>query len=137
MIFIFGDSFVLNFSRPNDSFFTFMGPLTMLRYLIWEPYKFCLLKGLVVALLLAILGLFLYSMPVSSLITYPFDLKHYKRFIFLLTCSNCDIIHVCIYVLLIDVTLFIAWKCMCFQSTVTALLSGSRKYGWIFWFRED
>ena len=54
-------------SRPNDSFFTFMGPLTMLRYLIWEPYKWLLLKALVVALLLLILGLFLYSMPVCLL----------------------------------------------------------------------
>lgn len=50
-------------NRPNDSFFQLMGPLTMLRYLIWEPYKFCLLKGLVVALLLLIMALFLYSMP--------------------------------------------------------------------------
>ncbi|XP_066918163.1 otoferlin-like [Clytia hemisphaerica] len=50
-------------NRPNDGFFTFMGPLTMLRYLIWEPYKWVLLKILVVAWLLMILGLFLYSMP--------------------------------------------------------------------------
>jgi len=50
-------------NRPNDSFFTFMGPLTMLRYLIWEPYKFCMLKALVVSLLIMILALFLYSMP--------------------------------------------------------------------------
>ena len=59
-------------SRPNDGFFTFMGPLTMLRYLIWEPYKWVMLKILVVALLLLILGLFLYSMPVSYGYTFVF-----------------------------------------------------------------
>lgn len=50
-------------NRPNDSFFQVMGPLTMLRYLIWEPYKFVLLKLLVVAMLMMVLILFLYSMP--------------------------------------------------------------------------
>ncbi|XP_047127073.1 otoferlin isoform X2 [Hydra vulgaris] len=50
-------------NRPNDSFFTLMGPLTMLRYMIWEPYKFVILKLLVVAILVALLALFFYSMP--------------------------------------------------------------------------
>lgn len=50
-------------NRPNDSFFSFMGPLTMLRYLIWEPYKWLIMKLMVISLLLMILGLFLYSMP--------------------------------------------------------------------------
>ena len=50
-------------NRPNDSFFSFMGPLTMLRFLIWEPYKFCFLKMILCALLMLLLALFLYSMP--------------------------------------------------------------------------
>ena len=37
--------------------------IVIYRYMIWEPYKFCLLKGLVCGLLLLVMALFLYSMP--------------------------------------------------------------------------
>ena len=57
-------TFIL-FSRPDTSFTWFMNPFKSLRYMIWEQYKFCLLKSLVVAMLIALMALFFYSMPVS------------------------------------------------------------------------
>jgi len=49
-----------------------MNPFKSLRYMIWEQYKFCLLKFLVVAMLIALMALFFYSMPVC------FYLKRFK-----------------------------------------------------------
>ncbi|XP_065062327.1 otoferlin-like isoform X2 [Rhopilema esculentum] len=50
-------------NRPDTSFTWFMNPFKSLRYMIWEQYKFCLLKFLVIGLLIALMGLFFYSMP--------------------------------------------------------------------------
>ncbi|XP_066930260.1 otoferlin-like isoform X4 [Clytia hemisphaerica] len=50
-------------NRPDTSFTWFMNPFKSLRYMIWEQYKFCLLKFLVVAMLIALMALFFYSMP--------------------------------------------------------------------------
>lgn len=44
----------------------FMNPLKLLRMLLWDPYKWCYLKALIIMLLLALLGLFFYSMPVGA-----------------------------------------------------------------------
>ncbi|XP_047135991.1 otoferlin isoform X1 [Hydra vulgaris] len=50
-------------NRPDTSFTWFMNPFKSLRYMIWEQYKFCLLKFLVVAMLMGLMILFFYSMP--------------------------------------------------------------------------
>eukprot|EP00794_Sanderia_malayensis_P004873 gene4873-5512_t len=50
-------------NRPSDSMSLFMSPLKMLKYFLWDSYKWVLLKFLVVFLLLALMGLFFYSMP--------------------------------------------------------------------------
>jgi len=50
-------------NRPDTSFTWFMNPFKSLRYMIWEQYKFCLLKFLVVGMLIALMVLFFYSMP--------------------------------------------------------------------------
>ena len=56
---------MLLFSRPDTSFVWFMNPLKSLRYMLWNNYKMCIVKFLVIFLLLALMGLFFYSMPVS------------------------------------------------------------------------
>ncbi|CAB4009721.1 otoferlin-like isoform X1 [Paramuricea clavata] len=50
-------------NRPDTSFVWFMNPLKSLRYMLWNNYKMCIVKFLVIFLLLALMGLFFYSMP--------------------------------------------------------------------------
>ncbi|KAJ8355679.1 hypothetical protein SKAU_G00184730 [Synaphobranchus kaupii] len=50
-------------NRPDTSFIWFMNPLKSIRYFIWHNYRWLILKILVVALVLLLLGLFLYSVP--------------------------------------------------------------------------
>ena len=46
-----------------------MNPFKSLKYLLWNNYKMCLIKFLVIGLLVALMGLFFYSMPVRA----PFE----------------------------------------------------------------
>ncbi|KAL7873041.1 hypothetical protein AOLI_G00121120 [Acnodon oligacanthus] len=50
-------------NRPDTTFLWFISPLKAIRYLICNNYKWLIIKIVVVLLLLAMLGLFLYSMP--------------------------------------------------------------------------
>ncbi|KAM8847475.1 otoferlin isoform 6-T6 [Synchiropus picturatus] len=50
-------------NRPDTSLMWFLGPLKSLRYFIWHNYRWLILKLLGLALLLVMLGLFLYSFP--------------------------------------------------------------------------
>ena len=43
-----------------------MNPFKSLKYLLWNNYKMCLIKFLVIGLLVALMGLFFYSMPVRA-----------------------------------------------------------------------
>jgi len=45
-----------------------MNPLKALRYFLWEQYKVCFAKFVILAVIGAIMGLFFYSMPVSLLL---------------------------------------------------------------------
>ena len=47
-----------------------MNPFKSLKYLLWNNYKMCLIKFLVIGLLVALMGLFFYSMPVRALFEY-------------------------------------------------------------------
>ena len=57
-------------SRPDSTFTWFMNPFKSLKYLLWNNYKMCLIKFLVIGLLVALMGLFFYSMPVRALLKY-------------------------------------------------------------------
>ena len=48
-------------NRPSR--FQFLGPLTMLRWMIWEPCKWNLAKCLCCLLIILFCGLFLYTSP--------------------------------------------------------------------------
>ncbi|MCJ8736710.1 hypothetical protein PDJAM_G00015680 [Pangasius djambal] len=50
-------------NRPDTTFLWFISPLKAIRYLICNNYKWLIIKIVVALLLLAMLGLFLYSMP--------------------------------------------------------------------------
>ncbi|XP_031569345.1 otoferlin-like [Actinia tenebrosa] len=50
-------------NRPDATFMWMMNPLKSLKYMLWNNYKMCLLKFLVIGLLVALMGLFFYSMP--------------------------------------------------------------------------
>ncbi|XP_053105918.1 otoferlin isoform X15 [Hemicordylus capensis] len=50
-------------NRPDTSFIWFLNPLKSIRYFIWHTYRWLLLKVLLLALLLLMVGLFFYSMP--------------------------------------------------------------------------
>ncbi|XP_029452108.1 otoferlin isoform X2 [Rhinatrema bivittatum] len=50
-------------NRPDTSFIWFLNPLKSIRYFIWHTYRWLILKVLLLALLLLMVGLFLYSMP--------------------------------------------------------------------------
>ncbi|KAL7862243.1 hypothetical protein SRHO_G00136840 [Serrasalmus rhombeus] len=50
-------------NRPDTTFLWFISPLKAIRYLICNNYKWLIIKLVVVLLLLAMLGLFIYSMP--------------------------------------------------------------------------
>uniref|UniRef100_A0A9J7ZYJ4 Otoferlin b n=1 Tax=Cyprinus carpio carpio TaxID=630221 RepID=A0A9J7ZYJ4_CYPCA len=50
-------------NRPDITFLWFLSPLKAVRHLICNQYKWLVIKIVVVLLLLAMLGLFLYSMP--------------------------------------------------------------------------
>uniref|UniRef100_A0A8C9S2Z7 Otoferlin n=1 Tax=Scleropages formosus TaxID=113540 RepID=A0A8C9S2Z7_SCLFO len=50
-------------NRPDMSFVWFMNPLKSIRYFLWHNYRWLILKALSLALLLLLLGLFLYSIP--------------------------------------------------------------------------
>ena len=63
-------------SRPDSTFTWFMNPFKSLKYMLWNNYKMCLIKFLVIGLLVALMGLFFYSMPVR---TPHFDMLHNKR----------------------------------------------------------
>lgn len=49
--------------RPDVMMQWMMNPLKALRYFLWEQYKFCLAKFVVIGIIFAIMGLFFYSMP--------------------------------------------------------------------------
>ena len=66
-------------SRPDSTFTWFMNPFKSLKYMLWNNYKMCLIKFLVIGLLVALMGLFFYSMPVR---TPHFDMLHNKRVFF-------------------------------------------------------
>ena len=52
-----------------------MNPFKSLKYLLWNNYKMCLIKFLVIGLLVALMGLFFYSMPVRAPFEYdPFTI---------------------------------------------------------------
>ncbi|XP_066910478.1 otoferlin-like [Clytia hemisphaerica] len=50
-------------NRPDLAMEWMMNPLKAFRYFLWEQYKFCLAKFVVLAVIGAIMGLFFYSMP--------------------------------------------------------------------------
>ncbi|KAK3744957.1 hypothetical protein QZH41_000287 [Actinostola sp. cb2023] len=50
-------------NRPDATFTWMMNPLKGLKAMLWNNYKMCMLKCLVIGLLVALLGLFFYSMP--------------------------------------------------------------------------
>ena len=50
-------------SRPDTSLMWFLSPLRSIRYFIWHNYRWLILKILGLALLLLMLGVFLYSLP--------------------------------------------------------------------------
>lgn len=50
-------------SRPDTTFLWFISPLKAIRYLVCNNYKWLIIKIVVALLILAMLGLFLYSMP--------------------------------------------------------------------------
>uniref|UniRef100_A0A672H733 Otoferlin n=1 Tax=Salarias fasciatus TaxID=181472 RepID=A0A672H733_SALFA len=50
-------------NRPDTSLMWFLSPLKSIRYFIWHNYRWLILKVLGLALLLLMLGLFLYSVP--------------------------------------------------------------------------
>ncbi|KYO37034.1 hypothetical protein Y1Q_0005859 [Alligator mississippiensis] len=50
-------------NRPDTSFIWFLNPLKSIRYFLWHTYRWLLLKILLLALLLLMVGLFFYSMP--------------------------------------------------------------------------
>ncbi|RXM34792.1 Otoferlin [Acipenser ruthenus] len=50
-------------NRPDTSFIWFLSPLKSIKYLICTRYKWLIIKIVLALLLLAMLGLFLYSMP--------------------------------------------------------------------------
>ncbi|KAF4084233.1 hypothetical protein AMELA_G00126220 [Ameiurus melas] len=50
-------------NRPDTTFLWFISPLKAIRYLVCNNYKWLIIKIVVALLLLAMLGLFLYSMP--------------------------------------------------------------------------
>lgn len=50
-------------NRPDSTFTWFMNPFKSLKYMLWNNYKMCLIKFLVIGLLVALMGLFFYSMP--------------------------------------------------------------------------
>ena len=65
---IFRSLIFANFSsRPATSFLWFTSPWKSLRYIIWNNYKWYILGGLVLLLIIAMIGLFIYSAPVSLL----------------------------------------------------------------------
>ena len=51
------------YSRPDTSLMWFLSPLRSIRYFIWHNYRWLILKILGLALLLLMLGVFLYSLP--------------------------------------------------------------------------
>ncbi|XP_062864131.1 otoferlin isoform X2 [Trichomycterus rosablanca] len=50
-------------NRPDTTFLWFISPLKAIRYLICNNYKWLIIKIVVALLILAMLGLFIYSMP--------------------------------------------------------------------------
>ncbi|KXJ13200.1 Otoferlin [Exaiptasia diaphana] len=50
-------------NRPDATFTWMMNPLKGLKAMLWNNYKMCMLKCLVIGLLVALMGLFFYSMP--------------------------------------------------------------------------
>lgn len=50
-------------SRPDTTFLWFITPLKAIRYFICNQYKWLVIKIVLALLLLAIVALFLYSMP--------------------------------------------------------------------------
>ncbi len=51
------------FSRPDTSFLWFLSPLKTLKYIFWKRFKWILLKGFIILLILVLLGLFAYTTP--------------------------------------------------------------------------
>ena len=54
------------FSRPATSFLWFTSPFKTLKYLIWRRYKWIILLLLILIIVALLIGIFIYSMPVSS-----------------------------------------------------------------------
>lgn len=56
-----------------------MNPFKSLKYMLWNNYKMCLIKFLVIGLLVALMGLFFYSMPVRALLKYvPYRIRSFS-----------------------------------------------------------
>nr|XP_047145918.1 otoferlin-like isoform X1 [Hydra vulgaris] len=50
-------------NRPDVAMQWMANPLKALRYFLWEQYKFCFGKFVIIGVILAIMGLFMYTMP--------------------------------------------------------------------------
>ena len=120
------------FSRPDTSFTWFMNPFKSLRYMIWEQYKFCLLKFLVVAMLVAVMVLFFYSMPVSCFHFVSFRFSFLSVFSACCFCLICDYFILCVYVwvcLFVSLCLslcVIVCVCVCLWVCVSWFCSSTR-----------
>ena len=53
-------------SRPDTSFLWFTNPLKTFQYIIWDNWKWTILKLLLLILLIVFFGLFLYNMPQAT-----------------------------------------------------------------------
>ena len=58
--------FIFFFSRPATSFLWFTSPFKTLKYIIWRRYKWIILLLLILIIVALLIGIFIYSMPVSS-----------------------------------------------------------------------
>ena len=64
---------VIFYSRPATSFRWFTSPWKSMRYIIWRNYKWYIIGLILLVLILLIVGIFIYSMPVSMRIAAILD----------------------------------------------------------------
>lgn len=53
----------LTHSRPDTSFIWFLNPIKSIRHILWNNYKWLLLKILAIILITIMVALFIYSLP--------------------------------------------------------------------------
>ncbi|KAK3726942.1 hypothetical protein QZH41_014785, partial [Actinostola sp. cb2023] len=58
-------------NRPATSFLWFMSPFKTLKYIIWRNYKWYIIGFLILLIVVAIVAIFVYSLPVSSCRSVP------------------------------------------------------------------